>query len=196
MIERPYFVNKYRFHKCAFYARRQGHPAAFKQAFLFCTRPWVLLVEEDRVVQENIGFPIISHSIELLKSAPFQIYGVFLQAEDVRSRMFGGPVREIQLTSPYTSPARAWQFIERPYMYINGASVYRMANIREMLVEGDYTDEGQFANVAKQLNYTPIFFTQEREESPPEQSPAFFIHNSEYHRSTHRDNVCMGESWT
>jgi hypothetical protein len=67
-----------------------------------------------------------------------------------------------------------------------------------MLAAGDYTDEGQFANVAKDLNYTPIFFTLEpgHSNSPPEESPAFFIHNSEHSKSTHRDNVCMGESWT
>jgi hypothetical protein len=89
-----------------------------------------MIVEEDRMVHK-LSMPLISHAIELLRSAPFNIYRVFLQQELVEG-FYGGPVRLQNLSPLYSMPSAVWQFLHRRYMWINGAAVDGMANVHEM----------------------------------------------------------------
>jgi hypothetical protein len=193
-IDRQYFLSRYRFHKTAFYYRRQGIPMAFLQAISFCTLPYILFVEEDRVMHQ-VSIPLISHAIELLRLAPFNIYGVVLQQEPVVGE-FGGPVRLWKnLSSPYPLPSEVWQFLSRRYMWVNAGTVYRMANVLAMVAHRNYRTEEDFSDTAKQLRFTPIFLKLGPGHRPPPWTPGFFTHLG-WPDSTNRLYVCRRESFS
>jgi hypothetical protein len=191
--ERVYFASRFRFEKRVLFSRRQGYAYAFRAVFFLCTLPYILIIEEDWIIK-HYPFPLISHSIEMIKSAPFNVYGVIIHWQTVVGR-FGGPCVKDEFASPY-GPGLVWRFITCGYLYTNGPTVYRMENLRRMLEKDKYYSEWGFAQVAKGMNYTLVFPRKPEEKRVPlGGSHAYFTHAG-YGRSTNRRDVCQGESYT
>jgi hypothetical protein len=190
--ERPYFSARFRFHKRVFFHKRQGYQTAFRQAHFLCTAPYILFLEEDRLVGD-VRWPIISHSIEMLRSAPFDVYGVLLQIEPTVGHL-GGPLVHLLLRSPYKSRAEVWAFTTRAYMYVNGAAVYRTENIHKMLELEGYQSEEQFSALVGKLHWKFVFPKVMPGKKTPFVTPAYFTHLGEGH-STTKNDVCRAETF-
>jgi hypothetical protein len=117
-----------------------------------CDLPYILLLEEDWILGP-ISFPIISHAIEVLRSAPSKVFGLTLSPLHLPKGP-GGLVQSVTVKSPYMSPAVIWVFIKAVMLYTNNPSVYRMDIIRKILQFGGYKGEGQFSDLAREMGYT------------------------------------------
>jgi hypothetical protein len=184
--ERSYFSQHFRFHK------RQGYPTAFRQAHFFCTAPYMMFLEEDRLIGD-VRWPVLSHSIELFRTAPFEIYGVLLQYEPTIGHL-GGSIQKLVLRSPYRSPAAVWAFQTRTYMYVNGAAMYRTKNIHKMLELEGYDTEEQFSALVKKLHWKFVFPDENRRRRGPFSTPAYFTHIGEG-SSTANQTRCQIETF-
>ena len=189
MVGRRFFVDQFRFHKVAFYHRAQGYPVAFLQAFAFCSFDYIFLMEEDWLLKEHVRFPFISLSLELLAAAPESLYGILLRDLPVRH------LKCYPIVTRTFGPWHVWAFTKQIYQFNNGATIYRMANIRKMLKNSTYKSELQFGELARGFGYHFGFYCRQNSRRIPVRSNGVFMHigaRSSIHSDICRSSVSFG----
>jgi hypothetical protein len=89
-------------------------------------------------------------------------------------------------------------FTKKRFQWVNGATVYRMANVQKMIAAEGYQDEDQFSALANKWGWHLAFFhaLDARTDNPPKWSPEFFRHVGRGVSSLRRQDICAGESFT
>jgi len=189
---RQRFSDRFRFHTRLFFSKRVGLPTAFTYAFSLCTTPYIMLMEDDWLIN-NTHFPVISHSLELIKKLPHQVYGVMLRKVEMQGRT----LRRYDGTTKYANSS-AWAFLDRATAFNNPVTIHRMSNIQEMLKVEGYRSEGLFSRVARKMkyHYVSLDWPRKGEEnaSPRMIRDYFFDHIGK--KYANRNNMCNGESFS
>lgn len=157
---RTRFSQAYDFNKRLWASKKSGYAFAFTHAFSMCQAPYMLIVEEDLVIREDVNFPLISHAIDLLKQLPHDVYGivmheVWMDRSDKLTKV-DGKTKYADLNT--------WTLKRRRYQWNNGGILVRMSNVHELLAKAPYISEKQFGSVAQELGF--IYAVMVRGEQP------------------------------
>lgn len=193
---RSRFSEAYKFHKRLLISKKTGYPFSFTHAFSMCQAPYMLLLEEDIILKEDVNFPLISHALELLKSFPDRIYGIVMR------RVWKSPGDRfipINGTTQYANMS-AWNVRRGLYRWNNGGILVRMSNVHQILARAPYLSEEQFSTETKKLGFTYAIM------GPTGSTPFtdlyintwFFDHAGEDGNasSIHNKEICSGESFS
>lgn len=194
--DRDRFTKLYNFHKRLLVYRRQGYPFAFNYAFNLCQAPYILIIEEDLILQKNTSFPLISHTIELLNKLPYAVYGIVmrqvLRGSRTKTVRYDGSTKYANMT--------AWGMRREKFRWNNGAIIARMKNVNEMLSRGPYLSEKKFSGVVRSLGMHYAILDWNLDGPPPsgELTETFFFDHvaDDVSVSAVRGTSCFGESWT
>ena len=163
----------YNFDLRVFYSTRQGYPISFQTAFEQCiSYDYFLPIEEDWDVRFNNKESFISNAIQILESAPYEMYGIILR---------------YVCTSTERLIVNTTKFGQIPMFrvtgwirFANGPVVYRMKNIREMLNVSTYVQAGSeynFAQIAKNKGFYYAFpYGTISTKKSPSYWPGYFAH--------------------
>jgi hypothetical protein len=177
------FTEQYRFDRKFFFAIPVGYPVSFRVAFTYCIHPYILLLEEDWLL-ENMSVPWLSLSIDLLARAPEELYGVLLRSDHMHGLMSRPEVPSCLIPS-----GSLWRVCPRGVHFTNGAAVYRMSSIRRIFDRYGYVDEAGFANAAKMMGYELSFWNDGT--MRPHHVPTRFRHIGEV-SSRDASSTCSG----
>jgi hypothetical protein len=181
--DREYFVRKYHFDRKFFFAMPVGYPVSFRVAFTTCRHEYILVLEEDWVI-DNTSIPWLSVSIDLLNHAPEDIYGILL-----RTLILDGPLVRRFVTSCLLPLGTVWSITPRTFHFTNGPCVYRMSSIRRIFDRFGYGSEFEFATRAKEMGYV-LSFWNEGKTMPPD-CPVRFRHIGEITTNS-KASTCKG----
>ena len=183
MAGRDEFARRFKFHRRALFWKAQGYPLAFTLAFLLCPHDFIFLMEEDWLLNDKVAQPFLSLAMDLLNSGPRELYGILL-----RDLPLPTAVRPCDIRTENFGAYRVWMFMNQVHHFNNGATVYRMWNIRNMLQQGPYTGELEFGHIARKLGYHFGFYVEPPSKDKPGRTHGFFTHIGL--SSTRHSNVC------
>lgn len=141
--------NRFRFNKRIFYDKGIGIEKAIYSAFRNCDTKYILLMEEDWFLKQEVNFPFITESIEIMESIHPNIYGVLLREEYIITDTIKNlTIKNKKLNKEFHGFTHdVWKF-----MYTNGATLYKMSMIRKFIKLKGAGTELALSKAAKILN--------------------------------------------
>lgn len=198
---RTKYSTSYDFNKRLLISKKAGYAFAFTHVFSMCQASYMLILEEDLILRDDVDFPLISHALELLKRQPSNVYGVVMRPLWYEH---GDEFVKIDGNTSYKNMS-AWQVRRRRYQWNNGGLIVRMDNVHKLLSRGPYKSEEQFSARARNFGYTYVLM--DTSNAPfPDPGPGKRGRNRKWffdHRAADRKNSairnrkgCAGESFS
>lgn len=177
---REQFSRMYNFDKRVFIAKKSGYAISFDTAFRMCQAKYILLMEEDWMIYPHVNWSVLSFMMDLLDNAPTEVYGITLRAKALLSKM-----AHYRVKSSTIGMTNLWAFVRTDDMFMNGGTLYRMSNIREMMkVDGAYLSEEQFSRIGKQKRWYHSYWEPD-DNSKNAYNPEYWYPGFLYHIGKH-----------
>lgn len=148
-LNRSDIQSRFRFNKRFLYDKSIGIEKAIHNAFLNCDTKYILILEEDWLLRDEVYFPFITESLDIMESNHPNIYGVLLREEYFNpGRLTNLTIKNDKLNKAFNGFTHdKWEF-----MYTNGATLYKMSTIKEFIRQKGAGTEPAFSLAAKSMN--------------------------------------------